>query len=179
MRVHNVHQRLLPGPPERVGALIDGLAGPDDRLWPGDRWPPIRFDRPLGVGADGGHGPIRYRVEAYEPGRRVAFRFTRPGLDGGHHLEAQPAAGGAVLLRHVAEGRLSGRMLVAWPLVIRHLHDALLEDLLDRAELALTGRVATPNRWSPWVRLLRAHLRRPRARAVVLGRPADPARSGR
>jgi hypothetical protein len=174
MRVRNVHQRLLPGPPERVGALIDGLAGPDDRLWPGDRWPPIRFDRPLGVGADGGHGPIRYRVAGYDPGRRVAFRFTRmPGLDGGHHLEAEPAAGGAVLLRHVAEGRLGGRMLVAWPLVIRPLHNALIQDLLDRAELAVTGTVASPNRWSRWVRLLRGRLRRPRARAALLGRAAS------
>ena len=25
----------------------------------------MRFDRPLGPGDDGGHGPIRYRVEAY------------------------------------------------------------------------------------------------------------------
>jgi hypothetical protein len=173
MRVRNVHQRLLPGPLERVGALIDDLAGPGDRLWPGDRWPPMRLDRPLGVGADGGHGPIRYRVEAYEPGRRVAFRFTgMAGLDGGHRLEAEPAGGGGVLLRHVAEGRMGGRMLVVWPLVIRHLHDALIEDLLDRAELAVTGRVASPNRWSPWVRLLRRRLRRrdPRATAAILSR---------
>jgi hypothetical protein len=166
MHVRNVHQRLLPGPLERVGELIDGLAGPDDRLWPGDRWPPMRFDRPLAVGADGGHGPIRYRVEAYQPGRRVAFRFTR--VDGGHHLEAEPAGEGAVRLRHVVEARLRGRRLVAWVLVIRPLHDALLEDLLDRAELALTGTVARPNRWSPWVRLVRRRLRRRAARAALV-----------
>jgi hypothetical protein len=32
---------------------------------------------------------------------------------------------------------------------------AMREDLLDRAELAVTGVVASPARWSPWVRLLR------------------------
>jgi hypothetical protein len=166
MRVLNVHQRWLPGPPEPVGALIDGLAGPDDRLWP-DRWPAIRFDRPLGPGAEGGHGPIRYRVEAYAPGRRVDFRFTgMPGLEGVHHLEAEPAGPGAVVLRHVADGRVSGRMLLVWPLVIRFLHDALIEDLLDRAELEVTGTVASPARWSPWVRLLRGRLGRRRSRAI-------------
>ena len=175
MRVLNVHQRLLPGPPERVGALIDELAGPGDRLWPHDRWPAMRFDQPLGPGAEGGHGPIRYRVEAYEPGRRITFRFTRmPGLDGGHRLEVEPAGTGAVMLRHVAEGRLGGRMLVVWPLVVRPLHDALLEDLLDRAELAVTGTVASPARWSPWVRLLRGRLRHRGARTAVLGRPSHP-----
>jgi hypothetical protein len=76
-------------------------------------------------------------------------------VDGGHQLEAEPAGEGAVRLRHVAEAELRGRRLVAWALVIRPLHDALLEDLLDRAELAVTGTVARPNRWSPWVRLVR------------------------
>jgi hypothetical protein len=177
MHVRNVHQRLLPGPPERVGALIDSLATPDDRLWPIDHWPPIRFDRPLAPGAEGGHGPIRYQVESYDPGRRIAFRFTRmPGLHGGHHLVAEPDDTGSVLLRHVAEGRLTGRMLLVWPLVIRPLHNALIEDLLDRAELAVTGTLPRPARWSPWVRLLRARLRRPglTARASAAASPPAP-----
>jgi hypothetical protein len=38
LKVVNVHQRLLHASPERVGALIDSLASPEDRLWPG-RWP--------------------------------------------------------------------------------------------------------------------------------------------
>ena len=167
MRIRNVHQRLLPGPPERVGALIDELAGPADRLWPSDRWPAIRLDRPLGPGAEGGHGSIRYRVEAYQPGRRVTFRFTgMPGVDGGHRLEAEPAGGG-VVLRHAMELRVGGRMLVTWPLFLRSLHDAMLEDLLDRAELAVTGRVLQPARWSRRVRLLRRLL----AKTVLEPRP--------
>jgi hypothetical protein len=103
-----------------------------------------------------GTGRSATGFEAYEPGRRVDFRFTRmPGLEGVHYLEAEPAGPGAVMLRHVAEGRISGRMLLVWPLVIRFLHDALIEDLLDRAELEVTGTVASPARWSPRVRLLR------------------------
>ncbi|UNO43730.1 DUF2867 domain-containing protein [Streptomyces sp. MST-110588] len=40
----------------------------------------MRFDRPLGVGAYGGHGPVRYRVSAYDPGRRIRFDFTSPAV---------------------------------------------------------------------------------------------------
>jgi hypothetical protein len=45
----------------------------------------MRLDRPLGVGASGGRGPIRYAVSDYEAGRRARFRFNpRCGL-AGHH----------------------------------------------------------------------------------------------
>ena len=43
--------------PGVAGRLLDGLSAADDRLWPKDRWPAMRFDRPLKVGARGGHGP--------------------------------------------------------------------------------------------------------------------------
>lgn len=158
MQILNVHERILPGTVAEVGALLDGLAGPDDRLWPVDLWPglPMRFDRPLGVGADGGHGPVRYRVEEYVPGRLVVFRFAeRTGLDGTHRLEVDDSEG-VVELRHVLAGRLKRtKALLTWLLVTRPLHDAVLEDLLDRAELAVTGTVLRPARWSWRVRLLR------------------------
>ena len=73
--IRNVHLRVYPVPPERLAPLIDGLAGPDDRLWPHDRWP---------------------------------------------------------------------------------LHDALLEDALDRAAGAVLGTPVTPRPHSWWVRLLRS-----------------------
>jgi hypothetical protein len=41
---------------------------------------------------------------------------------------------------------------------VRWLHDALIEDALDRAETATAGRPVPARRWSPWVRLLRAAL---------------------
>jgi hypothetical protein len=54
---------------------------------------------------------------------------------------------------------------------VRWLHDALIEDLLDRAVQAAGGAVVRPARWSPSVRLLRA---------VAWARPAEvpPAQSG-
>src|SRR5918992_4999972 len=100
MRIESIHTRELPVPVEEVGRILDTLAGPDDKIWPIERWPndPIGFDRPLGVGARGGHGPIRYTVVAYEPGRRIAFEFEpRAGPRGQHKPQGGP--------RHRDKGR--------------------------------------------------------------------------
>ncbi|HEX4721710.1 MAG TPA: hypothetical protein VH333_04295, partial [Pseudonocardiaceae bacterium] len=70
----NVHQREYPVLPHQLGALLDTVGRPHDRLWPG-HWPAVEFDRPLAVGACGGHGPIRYTVTDYQPGQRVECRF--------------------------------------------------------------------------------------------------------
>jgi hypothetical protein len=162
MRVRNVHQRFLAVPPERLAPLFDSLSSRNDRLWPLEQWPRMRLDRPLGVGASGGHGPIRYDVENYEPGKRVTFRFRGPrGFDGTHALLVEAAEGGAVL-RHVLEMEVHGPALLSWPLVFRPLHDALVEDALDKAEHALLGSVEHPARWSWRVRLLRSLLGRGR-----------------
>jgi len=124
----------------------------------------MRFDRPLAIGASGGHGPIRYVVEAYEPGRSITFRFTGPrGFDGTHafytHLD-----GGAVHLEHVLEMHARGRAIPGWTFVFRPLHDALIEDALDRAELAATGAIRSPAQWPLTVHLLRSVFKRRRRR---------------
>ncbi|MEH1099592.1 SRPBCC family protein [Micromonospora sp. CPCC 205561] len=159
--VRNIHERQLAAPASAVSALIDSLATPDDRLWPRDRWPAMRFDRPLGVGARGGHGPVRYTVVAYRPGTRVRFEFSAPaGFRGYHEYEALPQAGRRCLLRHslVMTTRWPARL--SWPVLYRPLHDALIEDSLDTAARHLGLTVAAPRRWTPWVRLLRSLLRR-------------------
>jgi hypothetical protein len=165
--IRNVHARELAASVDEVGALLDSLGRDDDQLWPQD-WPPVRFDGPLAVGASGGHGPIRYSVVAYEPGRVLECRFAPGlGLDGTHRLDVHPVSAHRTVLRHVLEGRPSGAIRLTWPVAIRWLHDALLEDLLDRAQVAVEGEVARPARWSPWVRVLRAFFRR----APLLPRP--------
>jgi hypothetical protein len=165
--VRNVHERRVAVPVERVGPLLDRVGGPDDALWPSPQWEPMILDGPVAVGAAGGHGPIRYRVVGYEPGRRVEFAFD-PGLGvhGGHVFTAEPDGPSATVLRHVIDARLGWPMVLAWPLVVRWLHDALLEDLLDRAESAVGVRPARPARWSPWVRLLRRASDDARSRAT-------------
>ena len=155
MKVVNVHQRLLHATPLQAGALIDGLASPHDVLWPHKTWPGIRFDRPLAVGATGGHGPIRYFVESYARGQSIRFRFTAPkGFNGWHACEILDATPVHCVMEHRIEMTLEGRALLTWPLVIRPLHDACVEDLLSRAQVALGNEPkATP--WSARVRFLR------------------------
>lgn len=153
--MRNVHSRDLAAPAAAVAPLLDLIGGSGDRLWPTPAWPPLRLDGPLRVGAPGGHGPIRYTVEAYQPGRVIRFRFDPVvGIDGFHELRLQASGERRCRLIHVIEGRTRGRTRLVWPLALRWLHDALLEDLLDRAEQATTGTVARPARWHPAVRLL-------------------------
>ncbi|SDM90510.1 hypothetical protein [Allokutzneria albata] len=153
--IHNVHERELPVGTGQAGPLLDGILDPDRTIWPVERWLPMTMDRPLGVGARGGHGPIPYDCTAYEPGRLVEFTFAPSlGLKGTHSLEVLPGPRhGTSLLRHTIAGRPEGVMRLLWPLVIRWLHDALLEDLLDRAAAAVGHPPARPNRWPLWTRL--------------------------
>jgi hypothetical protein len=151
----NIHTRDLHTSRDAAGALLDSLASKQDQLWPRDRWPAMRFDRPLQVGAVGGHGPIRYRVEVYEPGRAILFRFTGPRVHGTHGFELKASAPGIIRLEHHLCMRVSGVARLSWPLMFRWLHDALIEDALDRAEAAVTSRPLQERRWSLWVRFLR------------------------
>jgi hypothetical protein len=171
MRVWNVHERTLPADAAAVGALLETLAGPDDRLWPGapqGRWPRMRLAGGLAVGARGGHGPIRYRVVEHVPGRRVRFAFeperSTRGLVGHHTFEIVGRPEGTTL-RHVIEAEARGTAGLRWRLLLEPLHDALLEDALDRAERHLTGQVKRPARWSLRARLLMSLLPAPRRRA--------------
>jgi hypothetical protein len=117
MRIENVHERALPSDGTMAESLIDGLAGADDRLWPHDRWPPMRFEGGLHEGNEGGHGPVRYQVVEHLPGRLVRFRFTAPvGLVGEHRYELEDGEE-SVLLRHVVSGHAEGRMRWQWPLL--------------------------------------------------------------
>lgn len=148
MAVFNRHVRQLSADP---GVLLDSLASSKDRLWPDEYWPPIRFDRALGPGADGGHGPVRYHVLEYLPGRWVRFQFTAPrGFDGFHEFSVHDTE-----LHHVLAIRARGLARLTWPLLWRPLHDALIEDGFDRAERELGGTVTRTARWSRYVRLLR------------------------
>lgn len=169
----NVHERRIEGPPAAVGVLMDSLASSDDLLWPWRRWPRMRLDRGLEVGSNGGHGPIRYAVARYEPGHLVAFAFAPDfGIVGEHRCEVLPHPDGGTLLRHVLEGRAEGWMRLGWPLCVRWLHDALIEDAFDRAESGISGEAWEPRPLSPPVRLLRRLLAR---RRPPSGRPATRA----
>lgn len=150
--VLNEHERVIRAPAEVVGALLDRLSAEDDPLFPTPAWAAMIFDRPLGVGASGGHGPVRYSVTEYEPGRRVRFAFTPPD-NGFHEMSVEPIGKGRCRVRHVLETELLGRNRLLWPAVVRPLHDTIIEEVFDNIERAAAGGCARPVRWSPLVRL--------------------------
>lgn len=144
-------------PADAAGALLDTLASPDDRLWPHDRWPPMRLDRGLVLGAVGGHGPIGYEVVRHEPGRAAVFRFRRPtGFRGHHGFVVRETSPSTCVLQHELRITVRGTARVTWPLVFRPLHDALIEECLDTAARSLGTPPDDPHRRSPWVRALRS-----------------------
>ena len=160
--VLNVHEREIPASPEAVGALIDSLASDQDRLWPRDAWPSMRLNQPLGVGASGGHGPVRYSVTDYEPGRRVEFQFTGPaGFHGHHSFSVIRKTKQSTVLRHELTLSPRGAAILTWPIFFRPLHNALIEECLDRAELSVSRKSGFPNRRSVWTKILRASLSLP------------------
>jgi hypothetical protein len=158
MRVQTRHARSLYATPEQVGRLVAALGSDRDVLWPADRWPgtELAFDRPLGVGARGGHGAIRYAVEAYEPGRLVRFRFEPgQGLDGTHGFEIVPQRHGCTRLQHTLDVRLCGLARLLRPLLLG-MHDTLIRQLLDNAERATGREVERPTPMPAWMRRLNA-----------------------
>jgi hypothetical protein len=159
--ITNVHERVLDADGDAVGALVDSLSSPGDRLWPKRRWPAMRLDCGLAIGSEGGHGPVRYEVARYEPGRLVAFAFTAKfPIDGEHCCEVLPAPGGKTLLCHTLVGRPKSWLRLGWPLCFRWLHDALIEDAFDQAEAQLAGVEWQPRRLPIHVRALRALAKR-------------------
>lgn len=155
--VYNSHEREILAPPSEVGLLIDSLASKHDRLWPRHEWPAMRLDRALGVGATGGHGPIRYIVTDYEPGRKAEFRFIGPsGFNGAHAFIAFELASGTTLLKHELSMSPKWIARITWPLFFRPMHDALIEECLDLAELECGSPQRTKHRRSLWTRILRA-----------------------
>jgi hypothetical protein len=164
--IESIHERRLTASPEVVGELLDSLASENDRLWPHRRWPAMRLDKGLAPGSRGGHGPVRYEVARYEPGRLAAFAFTSDfGIAGEHRCEVIDGPAGTTLLRHTLEGRPTGWMRLGWPLAFRWLHDALIEDAFDRAEAQVKGERWTPASLPSHVRLLRWILTRKAAPA--------------
>ncbi len=155
MKVINIHSREYLVASIEVGRLVDTLSSENDLLWPHQLWPRMKFDKPLSVSANGGHGPIRYFVEEYMPGKRIVFRFTSPnGFDGFHGYDVFELENNKTELRETLKMKTHGMAQLSWPLIFRPLHDALIEDSLSFAELRL-NLTPTVSEWSWRVKFLR------------------------
>jgi hypothetical protein len=153
MEMSNVHERMIAASAARVGALLDTLASPDDKFWPHENWPRVKFDLPLQVGATGGHGTGPYTVSSYTPGRHIRFEFGG-GRQGFHEFTLQEFSDMTCMLRHGTKARLTFKSAWRWYFHIRPLHDALIEDLFDKVENQV-AEVKHPQIWSSRVQKLR------------------------
>lgn len=156
MNVLSVHDRDLATDIDTAAAVLATTGQPGCRLSPATGWPPdmrIHLDGPVAEGVTGGHGGVRYEVTAYEPGRRLEFRFLDDMIDGGHRFELHAGReGDRVRIVHTLAGTIARNRRPAWA-VIRRFHDAYVEVVLDSIEVATTGRVARPSRPPRWMRL--------------------------
>jgi hypothetical protein len=163
LKVTNIHIRTIDQPLAKVSSLLGTLSSKGDMIWPKEKWPPMRFRDGLIVGARGGHGPIKYIIEKYNPGEIIEFKFIKPsGFHGIHRfelktvktLENSDLENTKTEITHVIDMKTSGFGTFLWIFFIRPLHNALLEDALDKVENHfLTTKKNT--RWNLWVIFLR------------------------
>ena len=155
MKVVNIHQRIINTPINTISECLQTLASENDVIWPKEKWPAIRFKEGLKIGSKGGHGPIRYTIEAYAPQEKIQFRFSKPkGFEGIHYFEITALNAGQTSIKHTIDMMVKGKGILLWYSSILHLHNALIEDAFDKVENQF-GSVKHPAKWTIWVRVLR------------------------
>lgn len=160
MQVLNVHSRKFKCSSDEMGSLLESLASSEDKIWPNEQWPRMTLDKGLAKNSSGGHGPIGYFIEEYIPQQLIRFTFTQPqGFLGEHRLEVFPAGPRETTLEHVIDINVQGRAKWHWLLLVRPLHDALIEDAFNKVDSVLsTDR--PKSRRSVWVKFLRFVLKK-------------------
>ncbi len=156
MKIFNLHSREIASPIDEVTKIILTLAGPNDKFWPGDKWPRMRMSQEISEGSKCGHGPIRYTVSRFDPEGSIRFEFSKPeGFNGYHEFVWNAIDDGSMtLIQHKISMNTNFPATLKWSLAIRWLHDALIEDAFDKIENGLTGKKKRSS-WSPLVKFLR------------------------
>lgn len=155
MKVLNVHSRTINAPKHEVVKLLETLSTENDVIWPSENWPRMKFKGGIQVGAKGGHGPIRYSVEKYNPNEIIQFRFSRPlGFSGIHKFDIKELPGNKTEVSHVIDMDTDIGGTIKWVCAVRSLHNALIEDGLDKMENHFI-KDKKSSEWNLWVRFLR------------------------
>jgi hypothetical protein len=158
VKVLNIHKRVINQPKDKIAELLKTLATKNDMILSTDKWPPMKLSDGLKEGSRGGHGPIRYTVQKFVPNELVQFEFTRPkGFIGTHQFEIAELENGITEIKHTIEMKIYGMAIITWPLAIRWLHDAFIEDAFDKTENHFLEK-KKKTEWNLWVKILRAVL---------------------
>jgi hypothetical protein len=155
MKIINIHQRTINQPKVEIEKLFKTLATKNDLVVDTAKWPPMILDNGIQVGSKGGHGPMKYTVEEFVSGELIKFRFTAPkGFEGFHKIEFTEVKPHFTELKHTIDTNINGFALLTYPLAIRWLHDAFIEDAFDKVENNFTTKKKV-SEWSIWVKFLR------------------------
>ncbi len=158
MKVINIHKRVLNQPRSRITELLETLATDDDKIWPKEKWPTMKFKDGIKIGSKGGHGPIKYCIERYNPSEIIEFRFLKPhGFNGIHKFELTELTKEKTEIKHTIDMYTSGKGTLLWILGIKSLHNALIEDGFDKLENNFVEHQKS-TKWNFWVRFLRKQL---------------------
>ncbi len=159
MKVINIHKRILNSPKKEVSKLLDTLSSKDDKIWPYENWPAIRFKKGLIENSSGGHGPIRYTINKYVPQESIEFKFNAPkGFYGIHRFDVIELKNEKTEFRHTIKMKVVGKGFFTWSLVIYWLHNALFEDLMNKVENQFQSE-SKKGKWNLWVKVLRKVLK--------------------
>jgi hypothetical protein len=130
MKVKNVHERVFAATADELAALVADF----DRIWPTEIGP---VPRPVG-GRVFQAGPMVWE-EFDRPGAIRAFRVVRPeALRGEHWFDLERVDEG-VRLRHTIAGEAVAEFETIWRERIEPAHDQILDALLDKIELLVSG----------------------------------------
>ncbi len=155
MKVLNIHKRVIHQPKDKIAELLDTLASENDKMLAIHKWPRMKLDKGLQVGSKGGHGPIRYSVQAYQQGEWVEFKFSKPeGFNGIHRFDITALDAQRTEIKHTIDMKTSIKATFIWSLAVRWLHDAYIEDAFDKVENQFST-VKNAYKWNIWVRFLR------------------------
>ena len=158
MKVLNIHKRILNQPKSKVTELLKTLSTENDRIWPKEKWPEMKFKDGIKVGAKGGHGPIRYSVEKYIPNEIIQFGFSKPnGFNGVHKFEINELTNEKTQIKHTIDMITQGKGTLIWIFAIRSLHNALIEDGFDKLETNFSNNRKSTE-WNIWVKFIRKHI---------------------
>lgn len=158
MKVINIHSRILNCSIKELTGLLETLATKNDKIWPKEKWPEMKFKSGIKVGAKGGHGPIRYSVEKYNPNEIIQFRFSKPnGFNGIHKFEINELSDKKTEIKHTIDMNTVGKGTLIWILGIRALHNALIEDGFDKLENDFLENQKLTE-WNFWVKFLRKQI---------------------
>lgn len=154
MKVTNIHKRMIRQPISKIGEILATLSSDNDKIVATDKWPPVKLDKGLQIGSKGGHGFIKYFLTDYQLNKSITFQFSLRGFNGFHKFELIELDTNTTEISHTIDMNTTGSMVIKWILAIRWLHDAFIEDALDRVESNFSE-TTKHSKWSLWVKFLR------------------------